>query len=185
MASAIVLPIMRLVKLSVACSLDGFLEGPDGGIDWIRGGADYGMEAFLASLDTTLIGRRTFEFARRSGNKFFPSMTNYVFSTSLPSGVMDEVEVVGGDAVDFVSGLKKRRTGRDLWLFGGHELIASMLRSRLVDEILLTVHPVLLGGGLPLFGSFAERQELKLVEAKPLKNGVVMLSYRAIVRAGQ
>jgi dihydrofolate reductase len=177
---------MRLVKLSVACSLDGYLEGPDGAIDWIRRDADYGMGAFLASLDTALIGRRTYEFARRSGNKFFPSMTNYVFSKSLPAGPMDEVEIIGGDAVDFVSGLKKRKTGKDLWLFGGHELIASMLRSRLVDEIFLTVHPVLLGGGLPLFGSLAEQQELKLIDAKPLRNGVVMLSYRAGgVRANQ
>src|SRR5271170_5469239 len=118
---------MRLLKLSVACSLDGFLEGPDGAIDWIRRDADYGMGAFLASLDTVLIGRRTFEMARRSGNKFFSAMTNYVFSKSLPAGVSDDVEIIGEDAVDFVRGLKASRTGKGLWLFGGRELIGSML----------------------------------------------------------
>ncbi len=168
---------MRRVKLSVASSLDGYLTGPDGAIDWIRMGSDFGMNAFMASVDTTLVGRGTFEFVRASGMKLFLNMTNYVFSQSLPAGRSDEVEIVGEDAARFVRRLKAEE-GKDLWLYGGGALIGSMLRARLVDDIVVTVHPVLVGGGVPLFGMLEERQDLELVEAKALTNGVVLVKYR-------
>jgi dihydrofolate reductase len=171
---------MRHVKLSVACSLDGHIAAPDGGIDWIRMDVDYGMQAFLDSVDATLtlIGRGTYDFARNTGNRFFRNMKNYVFSRSLPPGPSDEVVVISENAVSFVQQLKQQ-PGRDIWLFGGHALTASLLQAGLLDEITLAIHPILLGGGTPLFSRLANRQPLELVRSKNYKNGVLVATYRA------
>jgi dihydrofolate reductase len=167
---------MRKLKLSLACSLDQFIVGPDGSIDWIRMDADYGMNAFFASVDTALIGRASYDWGRRSGNKFFSSMKNYVFSNSLPSVHDGEVEIISGDAAEFTRALKQS-PGKDIWLFGGHGLSASLINADLVDEITLAVHPILLGGGIPVFGALSQRQSWSLESSKPYPNGVVVLRY--------
>ncbi|HTD97009.1 MAG TPA: dihydrofolate reductase family protein [Edaphobacter sp.] len=167
---------MRKLKLSLACSLDGYIAGVDGSFDWIRMDADYGMEAFLAAVDTALIGRKTFEMARSVGRPFFSSMENYVFSKSLPAGRDGEVEVVGEDAGVFVRVLKQRE-GKDLWLFGGQGLAASLLIAGEVDEVTLAVQPILLGEGLRLFPVMGERTALEMLECTSYKNGVAVLRY--------
>jgi dihydrofolate reductase len=170
------IPCMRLVKLSLACSLDLRIAGPDGEIDWIRMDVDYGMPAFLASIDTLIMGRRTYEFAGGRGARFFDGMTNYVFSASLPSGPEGQVTLTAEDAAEFTRKLKLA-SGKDIWLFGGHQLSASLLAADLVDEVSLTVHPVVLGGGPTVFGELTERQAWLLEEATPHPNGVVQLRY--------
>jgi dihydrofolate reductase len=172
---------MRKLKLSLACSLDQFIVGPDGSIDWIRMDADYGMNAFFASVDTALIGRASYDWGRRSGNKFFSSMKNYVFSNSLPSGHDGEVEIISGDAAEFTRALKQS-PGKDIWLFGGHALSASLMNAELVDEIRLAIQPVLLGGGIPVFGELSTRQLWKLDEATSFPNGVVLLRYSKLAK---
>jgi dihydrofolate reductase len=134
------------------------------------------MKAFLASIDTLIMGRKTYEFAGRAKAKFFPGMANYVFSSSLPAGRTGEVEIVAEDAVAFTRSLKQQ-PGKDIWIFGGLELAASLLAAELVDEISLAVQPVLLGAGPQLFGPLAAPQSWRLMEAKPFPNGVVLLRY--------
>jgi dihydrofolate reductase len=167
---------MRKLKLSLACSLDQFIVAPDGSIDWIRMDADYGMNAFFASVDATLIGRASYDWGRRSGNKFFSSMKNYVFSKSLPPGPEGEVEIISEDAAEFTRTLKQR-PGKDIWLFGGHALASSLMNAGLVDEITLAVHPVLLGGGIPVFGPLTERQSWHLESSTAYPNDVVVIRY--------
>jgi dihydrofolate reductase len=172
---------MRKVKLSLACSLHQFIAAPDGAIDWIRMDADYGISAFFASVDTALIGRATYDTAQRSGNKFFPSMTNYVFSNSLPPGPAAEVEIIPGDAAEFTRTLKQR-PGKDIWLFGGHAIASSLMHADLVDEITLAIHPILLGGGIPVFGELSARKLWKLDQATSFPNGVVLLRYSRLAQ---
>ena len=108
----------------------------------------------------------------------FKGMTHYVFSRSrrgrgaAPKGV----RFVSGDVRSFVETLR-RAEGKDIWLMGGGELTESFLRERLIDEFILTVHPVLLGAGLPLFRGVYPQTELKLLKCKTYRSGLVQLSY--------
>jgi dihydrofolate reductase len=167
---------MRRVKLSLACSLDLRIAAADGAIDWIRMDADYGMTAFMASVDTALIGRKTYDMACSTGNRFFSTMKNYVFSKSLRAGKSGEVEIIAEDAADFTHRLKTQ-SGKDIWLFGGYALTASLLAAELVDEIRLVVYPVLLGGGPTVFGPLEKRQNWKLESCIPHKNSAIVLHY--------
>ncbi len=167
---------MRRLKLSAACSLDAYIAGVDGSYDWIRRDADYRMEEFFASVDVALIGRKTFEMARRAKQPFFSSMTNYVFSTTLPAGRDDDVEIVAAEPAGFVRELKSQ-AGKDIWLFGGYGLTSSLLIAGEVDEMRLAVQPVLLGDGIPLFPRLQDRRAVELLESKAYGNGVVVLRY--------
>jgi len=167
---------MRRLILTLACSLDGYIAGVDGSYDWIRTDVDHGMAKFFASVDVALIGRKTFEMARRAKQPFFSSMTNYVFSTTLPAGRDGDVEVVAAEPAGFVRELKEE-AGKDIWLFGGYGLASSLLIAGEVDEIALAVQPVLLGDGIPLFPRLQERRSLEMLECKAYQNGVVALRY--------
>ena len=171
---------MRKVKLFVANSLDNFIARPDGGVDWLFTDGDYGMRAFFKSVDTALMGRKTYDWALAHGGSpdVFKGMTQYVFSRArrgrgkTPEGV----RFVSGDVRSFVETLR-RADGKDIWLMGGGELTESFLRERLIDEFILTVHPTLLGAGLPLFRGEYPQTELKLLKCKTYKTGLVQLSY--------
>ena len=168
---------MRLLKLSLACSLDQYIAGPKGEIDWIRMDADYGLAQFIGSVDVTLIGRKTYDFAVAYQGSFKPMMRTSVFTSKPPADKATGLHFVTDDAVQFTRDLKKKHKGKDLWLIGGHALAESLLAADLVDEIRLAVHPMLLGGGVPLFGALKKRQQWHLEGAKAHDNGVVVMSY--------
>lgn len=170
---------MRIVKMYTACSLDGYVAGHGGDTRWISLEGDDDRDAFIFSSDTALIGRRSFEHARGRGGEFFLTATNYVFSSTLPPGRSDDVEIIAEPAATFVSRLKQQ-PGEDIWLFGGPALTASLLDAGLVDHIVLNVHPILLGGGTPLFARFAHRQLLKCLHARPFPSGVVNMVFDVI-----
>jgi dihydrofolate reductase len=166
---------MRRLILSLACSLDGYIAGADGSFDWIRMDAeDDGVATLMASVDTALIGRRTYEMARAMGQPFFRNMKNFVFSKTLEPGRQKEVEIVRDDPVEFARALKGK-PGKDIWLFGGYGLTSTLLRE--VDEVALAIQPILLGDGLPLFPKLRQRQGLELLECRAFANGVVRLRY--------
>ena len=88
-----------------------------------------------------------------------------------------EVSVITENTGEFVRNLKKEK-GKDIWLMGGGELAASLLKENLVDEISISIQPVLLGSGIPLFPEIGKQIDLERIECKPYQNGVVALSYR-------
>ena len=168
---------MRRVKLSLACSLDQYIAPPDQAIDWIRMDADYGMAEFFRSIDTMLLGRKTYDFALSHGGKFFPGIRTFVFTSNPMPDAGPWVKFIAEDPIAFTRALKKKKSDKDIWLFGGHTLAAALFAADLVDEIRITMHPILLGGGTPLFGQLRKRQIWTLEEAKPFDNGVVLLRY--------
>ena len=168
---------MRKVILGLAVSLDGFIEGPNGEWDWCVPDPDYNSTAFFNRFDSIFVGRRTYEVSSgmEGGPPGFPKFKAYVFSTTLDK-VKEGATLLKGDTKTEVEKIKQE-TGKDIWLFGGAGLTTSLLNLGLVDELSLTVYPVLLGGGKPLFQNIKNRIMLTLLDTKTYTTGVVSLTY--------
>ena len=169
---------MRKLILQVAVSLDGFIEGPNGEIDWCFTDQDYGLNNFFKQIDTLFIGRKTYELMLRMGENAspgFPKFKEYIFSTTLEK-VKDDAVLIKDDIESEVKKIKNEN-GKDIWLFGGGSLTTSLMDLSLVDEVWLAVHPVVLGGGKPLFPAIKKRVELKLLDTKDYSTGLVFLKY--------
>lgn len=158
-------------------SLDGFIEGPNGEFDWCFVDQDYGMTNFLKHVDAIFFGRKSYELALKMGPNPYPNMTKYVFSRRLNS--VDGATLIKNKVGEKVKEIKRQK-GMDMWLFGGAELANSLLNLGLVDELHLSIHPILLGGGKPLFKHADKRVKLKLIDTKTYSTGLVQLSYEII-----
>lgn len=172
---------MRKVIYGGACSLDALITGPNESIDWIRQSDDTAslVAEMWKSVDTMLMGRRTYEFAARMGGPIqWGKISTYVFSHRLES-VTGGAELVRGDAAEFVRALKARQGG-DIVVMGGGDLGSALIEAGLVDEIGLNVHPVLLGEGTPAFRRMSRRVELELIETRPMGEGCVLVRYRVL-----
>ena len=176
---------MRTVTYGAACSFDGFITGPNESIDWLHYSKDVAqiMADYWATVDTILMGRRTWDFAVRSsagadGGGRVSGVTTYVFSRTLKSIDAPGVTLVRDDAADFVRQLKKQ-PGKDICLMGGSDFARTLLAAGLVDQVGANIHPVLLGAGIPLFTN-GGRIPLELKECRKLDGGCVYVTYRLI-----
>jgi dihydrofolate reductase len=185
---------MRTVTYGGAVSLDGFLAGVDGSIDWLHFSKDARdvLTTYWKDVDTILMGRKTHDFVVSSGREAStgkrrtkaepreaPSAQTYVFSRTLLSIEERGVELVKEDAVEFVRVLK-RRPGKGISLIGGGELAQTLLAAGLVDRISLNIHPILLGSGIPTFRDPGHRVKLALLECRPLEGGCVLANYSVL-----
>jgi dihydrofolate reductase len=178
---------MRKVIYSVGVSLDLYIASADGSVDWLNRvtskaeakGEDFGMSAFFNSIDTVLMGRKTYQHALKMGmaKGGYPGMKNYIFSRTLPPGQRDGVEFISSGMEDLIAKLKKS-PGKDIWLTGGGELAREALKAKLVDEVKLGVTPILIGDGLPAFPPGFPETDLELVECTQYKGGILGLTYR-------
>ena len=172
---------MRKVIYGGACSLDGFMAGPSGEIDWLHFSKDVQqiMASSWATADTILFGRKTWEgAAAQGGGGAMKGVTGYVFSrtlTSLPAG--SGVELVREEAGAFVRGLKSR-AGKDLIVMSGGNFASALIEAGVVDEVGFNVHPVLLGRGVPAFSGLGGRVALELKECRTLDGGCVFVTYQ-------
>ncbi len=172
---------MRKVTFGGANSLDNYIARPDHAVDWLMWGKEAAavMSSYWKTIDTVLMGRKTYEVALRSGrgNGSTPGMKTYVFSRTLPQGSRKGVTVISQDAAEFVRELKQQ-DGKDICVMGGGELARSLFESGVIDEIGFNIHPVLLGSGIPLFHPMSRQIDLELLECKPFRNGCVYVTYR-------
>jgi dihydrofolate reductase len=169
---------MRKVVYGGAMSLDGFIAGPHGEHDWIVMDPDIDFAEMMGRFDTFLIGRRTFEMMRRMGSdaKPTPGIQNIVFSRTLRPDDYPHL-TIRPDAERVVADLRTK-PGKDIALFGGGELFRSLLAAGLVDQVGISLIPVLLGGGVPFLPPPAGRATLKLRSNRIYqKTGIVGLEY--------
>ena len=168
---------MRKIILALAVSLDGYIEGPNGEYDWCFMDQDYGMSDFMNRIDAVFVGRKTYEMSlgMEADTSGMPKMEEYVFSNTF-NKVKEGSILVNGDIKIEVEKIKNK-DGKDIWLFGGASLTSAMMSLKLVDELHLAVHPILLGGGKPLFHDVAGRIQLKLLDTKSYSTGLVSLKY--------
>lgn len=168
---------MRKITLNIATSLDGFIEGPKGEIDWCLNDQDYGLTEFAEDKDALFMGRKSYELIAGIGLGFFGDLDIYVFSDTLVQDEHFGVHIIrSADFVAFVKNFREQE-GKNIWLFGGAGLLASFMAENLVDEFLISVHPLILGGGKLLFQNAKEKVDLMLINHKSYSSGLVQLRY--------
>lgn len=177
----------RNVIVHIATSADGYIARTDGDLDWLTSRPKpkgfYGMGKFMKSVDTMLLGRKTYEMSLRLGGKFDSTNRYVVFSRHpRPEGAPATLEFVNGPVGPFVSALREE-PGKDIWLMGGGGLIASFLDERAIDEFVISMVPVFIGDGIPLIARRHREVPLDLQSIERFDDGVVQLRYRIQNRA--
>jgi len=168
---------MRRILYRVAASLDGYIAGPRGEVDWIAHDPAVDLGKVYESVDTVLLGRRTYELTRQPGAPGWPrGWQVYVFSRTLRAEEHPGVTVVSEDAGPRVAALRAE-PGREIWLFGGGSLFRSLLEAKQVDLVEVAIIPVMLGGGVPLLQTGAPLTRLSLVHSQSYPSGLVSLRY--------
>jgi dihydrofolate reductase len=172
---------MRKVTFGGACSLDNFFARKDDSVDWLMWTDEVNeiVESYWATIDTVVMGRRTYEVALRTagGVGSYPGVKTYVCSRTLKEPNTDNLMFVSEDVADFVRRLKEE-DGKDICIMGGGLLAKSLLEADLIDEIGLNIHPIILGSGIPLFHDMSRQLDLELVKLQQLSNGCVVVTYR-------
>jgi dihydrofolate reductase len=163
---------MRPVILFSAMSLDGFIAGPQGEIDWLFQDADYGYAAFYDRIGTMLMGRKTFDFVNSLTPYPHADRENIVFSRSPKSSEADYLHFIQDDPVSFTKQLKTI-PGKPIWLVGGGAINQLFVEAGLVDEMILSVHPVFLGHGIPLLPGLTSIHLFKTVHVEHFPSGLV------------
>ncbi|MBG9737408.1 dihydrofolate reductase family protein [Paenibacillus alvei] len=178
----------RRIILDLAVTADGYIEGKNGEVDWCIMDSEMGFSHFLNQIDTILYGRKSYDlwgqFTPGSENtetekemwRLIHSKEKYVFSQT-QQGADNKVIFINDNIHEEVIKLKNK-PGKDIWLYGGASLITTFLNLGLVDEFRLSVHPVILGEGKPLFIDIKQRLNLKMVHTRTFTSGVVQLIYR-------
>jgi dihydrofolate reductase len=174
---------VRRIVLYIAASLDGYIARADGSLDWLDAaavaGEDYGYGEFLSTCDTLLVGGVTFRQLLGSGEYPYAGKRVYVFTRQGPVDVPEgaEVEFVDSDPAELARRLLDE-PGDDIWLVGGSAVIQPVVDAGLVDEIILSVIPVVLGEGIHLFAHGTLEKRLELLDERSYPGGIVQLRYR-------
>jgi dihydrofolate reductase len=169
----------RKIVYYLAVSADGFIARTDGNVAWLdrpRTAGDYGMAAFYKTVDTVLMGRKTYEVGLTLGQKAYAGKKNYVFSRTLRPTAKARAEIVSGDVGELAWKLRSEE-GKHIWLVGGAELAAAFLDAGQLDELIIHVIPTLIGDGIPLIQPRHRSVELTLLSTRTYRDGVLRLHY--------
>lgn len=165
--------------------MDGFIASENGGVEFLDAfqdpKQDYGYRSFLSSVGVILMGSASFELVKTFGDWEYPNNRSIVFTKqSLQADEINKIQFTNADPADVVSKLKETET-KNIWLMGGAKLLQSFLRKKLVDKMVITTVPVLLGKGTPLFIATTKKtQPWKLETLKKYPNGVVQAIYSKV-----
>lgn len=177
----------RRIILDLAVTLDGFIEGKNGEVDWCIMDPDMGFTTFLNQIDTILYGRKSYDLwgqytpkmedsdTEKEMWKLVHSKEKYVFSRTQKETDQQAI-FINENILEEVIKLKNK-PGKDIWLYGGSSLITTFINLGLVDEFRLSVHPVVLGEGKPMFIDIKQRLNVKMVDTRTFSSGVVQLIY--------
>ena len=173
---------MKKVKLYIAASIDGYIARPDGDLEWLTGfpnpsKTDYGYKDFFASVDTVIMGNRTYHDILGMDVLWpYKDKQTYVV-THHAQETKENIRFISENVVETISGLRKK-DGKDIWLVGGGQLISILLNADLVDEMQITYIPVILGDGISLFPSSTKELQWNLLENKGFDNEILQVKYQ-------
>ena len=175
---------MRKIKLFIASSIDGYIARNDGDLDWLTEfpnpeKTDYSYKSFYESVDTVLMGGRTY-FTLRSMDVLFPykDKTTYIITRN-PFDTKENIRFITENIIEEIKQLKQEE-GKDIFLAGGGELTAMLLNAGLIDELIITRIPLILGSGTALFPKPIKESQWKLINNTAYSNGVVQTAYEKI-----
>lgn len=173
--------IMRKVILYISSSLDGFIAGPNNDLSFLDKmhleGEDYGYTSFVNSIDTVLVGRKTYQWVIDQGYEYpHGNKMTYVITRQKKKST-DNLHFYDGDLKTLVAKLKTEK-GRNIYCDGGAKIVNMMLQAGLIDEIILSVIPVLLGAGTSLFSTTYPKKALELLKSQSYSSGLTQLHYR-------
>lgn len=164
-------------------SLDGYIATPDGGIEWLNeipnpNKEDYGYNALLDSVDTILMGGRTYHEIIGFGVPWpYKNKQTYVIAHNDTNVTPNEqVEFITEDIYHHISALKELG-GKDIWLVGGGELTTILLNLDLIDEMQIAIIPTIIGEGLPLFPNKPKTSKWRLIGSESFSSGVSLITY--------
>lgn len=171
---------MRKIILALGTSIDGYIARPDGAFDFLFMPKDFSMAEFFASIDTGIMGRKSYDVSKAAGGGGFgPKIKTYVLSRTLPPGEREGMIFVNTSPQALVEEIRQSK-GKDIWLMGGGEVARDFLRADLVDELHIGVVPVLLGEGLPLFPAGFPQRNFALIENQTFSRGLISLKYKRV-----
>jgi dihydrofolate reductase len=174
----------RKIIVYIATSVDGYIARKDGNVDWLnrpRPAGDYGMGAFLKTIDTIVWGRKTYDmaagFSKKGGGLGYGSkIKNYVFTHHPPTATVSGVEFIT-EPVSFFAQSLKAASGKDIWIMGGAGIVGSFLDAGQIDEFMIHVVPTIIGEGIPLVAPARRLIPLTLKSSESFSDGVVCLHY--------
>jgi len=185
---------MRKLKLQVQLSVDGYVAGPNGEMDWMTWNWDDNLKQYVNdltdSIDTILLGRKmaggfishwasvtapedpSYEFARK-----MVTAHKVVFTQTLAESEWDNTNLAKGDIISEVNKLKAE-DGKDIVVYGGSNFVSNLIKHNLIDEYHLFINPAAIAKGLPIFDKIGQKLNLKLVKVSPFSCGIVVLTYQ-------
>lgn len=174
---------MRKISLFIATSLDGYIAKPDDDLSFLRlmekEGEDYGYEEFTNTIDTLIVGRRTYDYVLEEiGPSHYDNGQRDIYViTRTERPQVGRTIFYTGDITELVKRLKSEK-GKNIYCDGGAEIINELLKHDLIDEFIISVIPVLLGDGIKLFKDGRPEQRLEFITAKTFETGLIQLYYR-------
>jgi len=174
---------MRKIKLFIATSLDGNIAKPNDDLSFLKRvekeGEDYGYAAFTSTIDTLIIGRKTYDYVLKEiGSSHYDNGHRDVYvitRTERPDN--GRIKFYTGNIKDLVTKLRSEE-GKDIYCDGGAEVVNELLKNDLIDELTISIVPILVGNGTRLFKDGRPEQLLEFVSAKTFDTGLVQLHYR-------
>lgn len=169
------------IILYIATTLDGFIARKDGSIDFLKLfeniGEDYGYNEFYKNIDVIVMGRKTYEQVLTFEEFPYKNKECFVFTRDKKmsnNNINNNIVFINEDIKEFV----RRFENKNLWLVRGSEIIKEFLKFNIIDEFIITIIPILLGDGIPLFNKVFNEIKLDLIHTRRYNNGLIQLSYK-------
>jgi dihydrofolate reductase len=171
----------RKVILYIAVSLDGYIAKPNDNLSFLsivqKDGEDYGYSDFVKSVDTVILGRKTYEWVMSHVPEFHHADRNSFVITRTPRPSIGKTHFYTGNLKELISRLKSEE-GKNIFCDGGAEIVNELLKEGLIDEFIISIIPILVGDGTKLFKDGRPEQKLELISVKQFDKGLTQLHYK-------
>ena len=173
----------RKLFVYIAASLDGFIAKPGDDLSFLsvveKDGEDYGYASFMETIDTVIMGRKTYDWVMKHVPQFSHADKNTYIITRTPKPATGNTIFYTGDLKDLVTNLKLSG-GKNIFCDGGAEIISELVKEDLVDEYIISIIPILVGNGKRLFNDHRPEQMLELISVNQFVKGLAQLHYKRV-----
>lgn len=168
----------KTIILFIASSLDGFIAKKDGDVSWLFTDQDYGYEEFMENIDSAVMGRKTYDFALQFSNPPYPGIKNFIITSQRNLYPTSTNELIFCSLDDVFNFIETDNSIQKIFLVGGTGLIANFINKKLLTDIVVSIHPIILGDGIPLFHGIKDEVNLTLTDSKQYDSGLMQMHYR-------